>query len=121
LSACAAANTDAQTATQTVSRTPGGCFRTGEIINVNKVDDRTLYVATERGYVFRLDTPGGCYIDGASIVGAFTSNADTCNGSQARVTIGAALSTPSRVCIAQISGPYGDSRTTGLWSRTLAN
>lgn len=121
LSACAAANTAAPSQTQTAYRGPNACVRTGSVVNVNKVDDETVYVATERGYVFRLDMPRGCPASG--FVGAFSDNAETCNGSQVRVGAGAGTPTTRSMlmCVAQVSGPYADSRVTGLWSRTVAN
>ncbi len=119
LSACAAANTAAPSQTQTAYQAPSACVRTGPVINVNRVDDRTVYVATERGYVFRVDMPSGCPATG--VIGAFSSNVETCNGSQVRVGAGTMTSRPMLVCVAQITGPYTDSRVTGLWSRTVAN
>jgi hypothetical protein len=123
LSGCAAANSGAQTPVQTADRGPDACFRSSDITNVNIVDEQTLYVSTRRGYVYRLDAPGGCYVQGASIsVGAFGGGPETgtCVGSQAKVAVGGPFRVPSKQCIAQITGPYTDSRATGLWSRTGA-
>jgi len=122
LSGCAAANPGAEVSAQVANRGPDPCFRNNDIINVNIVDKQTLYVATRRGYVYRLDAPGGCYVQGASIsVGDFSGGhgAGTCVGNQARVAVGGAFRGPSSQCIAQISGPYTDSRQSGLWSRSV--
>lgn len=120
LSACAAPNAAAPSQVQAYQG-PNACVRAGPVVNVNRVDDETVYVATERGYVFRLDMPRGC--PAAGFVGAFSSNAETCNGSQVRV--GAGTGTPITrsmlMCVAQVTGPHADSRVTGLWSRTVAN
>lgn len=119
LSACAAANTGAEVPTRTAYQGLNACVRTGPVINVNRIDDRTTYVATERGYVFRVDMPSGCPATG--FVGAFSNSAETCNGSQVRVGAGTMTSRSMLVCVAQITGPYTDSRVSGLWSRTVAN
>ncbi len=119
LSACAAASTSSPNQTQTAYQGPNACVRTGPVVNVNRIDDGAVYVATERGYVFRVDMPSGC--PAAGIVGAFSSNAETCNGSQIRVGAGTATSRPMLVCLARVTGPYADSRVSGLWSRTVAN
>lgn len=122
LTGCAA-NPGAATASAMSDRGPDACFRSGEIININIVDERTLYVATQRGYVYRLDAPGGCYVQGASIsVGAFPGGPDagTCAGNQARVAVGGPFRGPSSQCIARITGPFTDSRETGLWARPIA-
>jgi hypothetical protein len=124
LSACAGAKTAATPPTQTASQAPDVCFGNSDITNVNIVDERTLYVSTRRGYVYRLDSPGACYVQGASIsVGALSGGPGrgTCVGNQARVAVGGPLRGPSVQCIAQITGPYTDSRSTGLWSRTATN
>lgn len=113
-----AANPSAEAPTQVATRSPDACFRNTDIVNVNVADRHTVYIATRRGYVFRLDTPGGCYSQLAPItVGPFTGNRDTatCVGAQTTVA------TPSGLCVADVAGPYTDSRTTGLWSRTVAN
>ncbi|CAN5153752.1 hypothetical protein BH09PSE1_BH09PSE1_21740 [soil metagenome] len=123
LSGCAAANLDAETPVQVADRGPDRCFRNGDIINVNIVDKQTLFVATQRGYVYRLDAPSKCFSQGSSItVGASSggSGAGTCIGGQARVAVGSSFRFPSSQCIAQISGPYTDSRQSGLWSRPVA-
>jgi hypothetical protein len=116
-----ATNPSAEMASETASvsadRGPDACFRSGDIINVNIVDDRTLYIATRRGYVYRLDAPGGCYVQGARVsIGAFRGGSDSgaCAGNQARIAAG------SSPCIAQVTGPYTDSRETGLWARSVA-
>ncbi len=121
LSACAAGSpaAEATTQTRTAYQGPNACVRTGPVVNVNRTDDQTVYVATERGYVFRVDMPSGCPATG--FVGAFSSNAETCNGSQIRVGTGTATSRPMLVCVARVTGPYADSRASGLWSRTVAN
>lgn len=122
LAGCAA-NPSAETASASAASGPNACFSSGEIINVNIVDERTLYVATRRGYVYRLYAPGGCYVQGASIsVGAFSGGpeAGTCAGNQAKVAVGGPFRGPSYQCIAQITGPYTDSRETGLWARPVA-
>lgn len=122
LAGCAA-NPSAETGSARVDRSPDACFRSGDIINVNIVDRRTLYVATRRGAVYRLDAPSECYVQGASVsVGAVTRGPDTgaCAGSQARVAVGGPLRGPSNQCIAQVTGPYADSRETGLWARPVA-
>jgi len=122
LSGCAASNSGAEGLARVAQRGPDLCFRANDITNVNIVDKQTLYVATRRGYVYRLDAPGGCYVQGASItVGAFSGGpaAGTCVGNQARVAVGGPLRGPSSQCIAQISGPYTDSRQSGLWSRPV--
>jgi len=122
LAGCAAASSGAEVPAQVADRGPDPCFRPDDIINVNIVDKQTLYVATRRGYVYRLDAPGGCYDQGASIsVGAFSGGpeAGACVGNQARVAVGGPLRGPSSQCIAQISGPYTDSRQSGLWSRPV--
>ncbi|CAN5432075.1 hypothetical protein BH10PSE1_BH10PSE1_20250 [soil metagenome] len=123
LSGCAAANPGAETPVQVADRGPDPCFKNSDIINVNIIDKQTLFVATQRGYVYKLDAPGGCFIQGAPItVGAFSGGpgAGTCIGSQARVAVGSSFRFPSSQCIAQISGPYTDSRQSGLWSRPVA-
>jgi hypothetical protein len=115
-SGCVAANPGADVSTQVANREPDLCFRKNDIVNVNVIDEQTLYVATHRGYVYRLDAPGGCFVQGASVsVGA--SGPGTCVGNQARVAVGGPFRGPSTQCIAQISGPYTDSRQSGLWSR----
>jgi len=120
LSGCAAANPGAEVSAQVANRGPDTCFQKNDIVNVNIVDKQTLYVATQRGYVYRLDAPGGCFVQGASIsVGAL--GARTCVGNQARVAVGGPFRGPSSQCIAQISGPYTDSRQSGLWSRPVAS
>jgi hypothetical protein len=116
LSGCAGANPGADVSAQAANQGPDRCFRKNDIVNVNIVDRQTLYVATQRGYVYRLDSPGGCFIQGASVsVGAFGDS--NCVGNDARLAVGGPVRGPSYPCIAQISGPYADSRQTGLWSR----
>ncbi len=120
LSGCAAQNPRVDLPAKIASRAPDACFGTGDIANINIVDKQTLYVATRRGYVFRLDAPGECYTQGASIaVGEFSGAGGTCVGNQARVSVGGPLNGPSKMCVAKISGPYADSRETGLWARPL--
>lgn len=117
LSGCAAANATAPSQAQAYQG-PNACVRTGAVVNVNRVDDEIVYVATERGYVFRLDMPRGC--PAAGFIGAFSSNTETCGGSQVRVGAGAGtpLTRSMLMCVAQVTGPYTDSRASGLWSRT---
>lgn len=122
LAGCAA-NPGAEMVSARADRRPDACFTSGDIINVNVVDERTLYVATRRGAVYRLDAPGGCYQQGASIsVGAITRGPETatCAGNQARVAVGGPLRGPAIQCIARITGPYTDSRESGLWARPVA-
>lgn len=120
LAGCAAANPSTDIPAKIASRAPDACFGSGDIINVNVIDKKTLYVATRRGYVYRLDAPGGCYIQGAPIfVEEFSGAGGTCIGNQAKVAVGASFRGPSYQCIATISGPYVDSRKTGLWARPL--
>lgn len=122
LAGCAA-NSRPETTSARADSAPDACFTSGDIINVNIVDERTLYVATRRGYVYRLDAPGKCYVQGASIsVGAISRGPDTgtCTGNQARVAVGGPLRGPSTQCIARITGPHTDSRKTGLWARAVA-
>ena len=120
LSGCAATSPGSEVSAQVADRGPDACFRKDDVVNVNVVDKQTLYVATQRGYVYRLDAPGGCFVQGASIsVGAL--GARTCVGNQARVAVGGPFRGPSSQCIAQISGPYTDSRQSGLWSRPVTS
>lgn len=117
LAACAA-NPGVETPTQVANRGPDTCFRNTDIVNVNMVDEKTLYVATRRGYVYRVDSPGGCYVQGAPIrVGPFNGDrggVGSCAGSRTTVSTAGAL------CVADVTGPYTDSRQSGLWSRNAA-
>lgn len=117
LSGCAAANTGAEAPAQVADRGPDLCFQRNDVVNVNIVDKQTAYVATNRGYVYRLDAPGGCFDQGTSV----SVGAGTCVGNQARVAVGGPSRGPAYQCLAQISGPYTDSRESGLWSRPAAS
>lgn len=117
LAACAA-NPGVETPAQVANRGPDACFRNTDIINVNMVDEKTLYVATRRGYVYRLNSPGGCFVQLAPVtVGPLHGDrggVGTCVG--ARTTV----ATSGAYCVADVTGPYTDSRQSGLWSRNAA-
>jgi len=116
LSGCAAASPGAEAPAQVADRGPDLCFQRNDIVNVNIVDEQTAYVATNRGYVYRLEAAGSCFNRGTSV----SVGAGTCVGNEARVAVGGPSRGPSYPCLAQVSGPYTDTRESGLWSRPVA-
>ena len=98
---------------------PSTCFLARDVNNFNTRERQTVYVSTRQGYVFRLDTPPGCFDAATQSVALepFGSvGARICVGDRVRVAVRRFSSPPMR-CIANVSGPIRDSAESGLPSR----
>lgn len=98
---------------------PGPCFVGSQLSNFRVEDERTVYVRSRQGDVYRLDTPPGCFDAGTVTVRISSRDRPSnriCIGDQARVEVGRNASTPL-ACIARVSGPITDSSVSGLPAR----
>jgi hypothetical protein len=98
----------------------GQAFRGDDVDNFNVRDERTLYVSSRQGFVFRLDTNEDCYEIGTEAVSVSPFRGGDPRmmiGDQAVVTVLRTRDLPVS-CIATVSGPITDSRASGLRSRT---
>ena len=119
IAGCAPSNISEDATLRVASFSPETCFRSNDIVNVNVTDSKTLYVETKRGYVFRLDAPTNCFEQGATI-SVTEIDTRTCVGNRALTKTGGRYRSATSQCIAQISGPFTDTRATGLWARQVA-
>jgi hypothetical protein len=120
LSGCAGANGGGQAGAGSSALATGECFRGDDVNNFNVVDQRTLYVSTRQGYVFRLDASADCYSQGTervSVAPHTGGDPRLCVGDQARVGV-SQFRAPPIPCIARVWGPITDSNISGLWSRS---
>lgn len=98
----------------------GQCFRGEEVNNFNVKDARNAYVATRRGYVYRLESAGDCFGEGVislSVPHHRLSSQGICVGEETAVYIAQWRGGIGQQCVARVSGPIRDSRVSGLWSR----
>lgn len=118
LTGCAGGDGAGTAGTSTL--TTGQCFRGPDVNNFNVRDEKTLYVLTRQGYVFRVDAPQGCFATGTESVSLtpFTgADPNICVGDQANVRVGRFRS-PPLPCVARVSGPITDSSVSGLRGRS---
>lgn len=117
VAACAGPGDAGMTGTSTLAT--GQCFRGPDVNNFNVRDEKTLYVSTRQGYVFRVDAPQGCFATGTESVSLtpFTgADPNICVGDQANVSVGRFRS-PPLPCVARVAGPITDSSVSGLRGR----
>lgn len=98
----------------------GQSFRGQDVDNFNVRDERTLYISSRQGFVFRLDAADECFALGTSSV-----TVTRFRGVDPRISAGDHVIVSSRQikdipvsCVATVAGPITDSRVTGLRSRT---
>lgn len=119
LGGCAQSSTPISTEARQIAMRTGLCFR-GEEVNNTNVRGEYAYVATRRGYVYRLDGGEDCFKNGVTSISMpkhRLSNYGICVGDRTAVGVAGWRGGGAKVCVATVSGPIRDSRVSGLWSR----
>jgi hypothetical protein len=119
LANCTGATGDRYAGTLGSRYVTGQCFRGNDVNNFNVRDERTVYVSTRRGYVYRLETQNDCFRTGSlsvSIPWFRRGNVGVCVGDETAVQV-ARWRGGASACLARISGPIADSSISGLRGR----
>ncbi len=95
------------------------CFDSSQVANFRVENRQQAYIRSQRGHVFRLDTPPNCFdpaTSNFSLEPDSGASARMCPGQRVRVNIIDGAVGP-RTCIATMTGPITDSSISGLPGR----
>lgn len=106
---------------ETVQVSEDACFRASQVTSFRIASGQQAYIRTQRGHVFRLDTPANCFDAGTATL-AIEPNGGAgprmCPGTQVRVRIIDSSGSMPKTCIAPLSSPITDSSVSGLPGRS---
>jgi len=106
---------------ETVHASTDACFVASQVTNFRVAGGQQAYIRTQRGHVFRLDTPPNCFDAGTATL-AIEPNGGAgsrmCPGEQVRVRVMDSSGGVPKTCIAPLTGPITDSSVSGLPGRS---
>lgn len=95
------------------------CFDSTQVVNFRVENRQQAYIRSQRGHVFRLDTPPNCFDPATSSISLEPDSGASprmCPGQRVRVNVIDGAVGP-RTCIATMTGPITDSSVSGLPGR----